>query len=154
MSRCLWSVRTDITFWYIDKIYTTAVKPRISSKLIFASSMWYFDRAYYGLYMTFSYLLAIISNFSSLRVSTSCECVGGSMYGFITDGPWEVHDESSLYSLLLMWSSTLYTSGVSTHQHQPKLLFNFEWLSRLKVLTFTPIRLTGTSQGCYSILRK
>ena len=34
-----------------------AVRSRISSKLIFASCVGYFDRAYYGLYMTSSRML-------------------------------------------------------------------------------------------------
>ena len=44
-----------------------------------------FDRARYGVYMTYAYLLASILNFSALRVGTSYECEGGFMCGFVTD---------------------------------------------------------------------
>ena len=37
--------------WVIYKIKTTTVRSRISSKLIFASCAWNFDRAYYGFSM-------------------------------------------------------------------------------------------------------
>ena len=39
---------------------TSAMRSRISSKLIFASYVGYFDRAYYGFYVTSSRMLVLI----------------------------------------------------------------------------------------------
>ena len=39
---------------------TSAVRSRISSKLIFASCVGYFDRAYYGFYVTPSGMVILI----------------------------------------------------------------------------------------------
>ena len=39
---------------------TSAVRTRISSKLIFASCVGYFDLAYYGFYVTSSRMLVLI----------------------------------------------------------------------------------------------
>ena len=43
-----------------NKKKTSAVRSRISSKLIFASCVGYFDRAYYGFYVASSRMLYLI----------------------------------------------------------------------------------------------
>ena len=45
--------------WYKIK-KTSAVRSRISSKLVFASCVGYFDRAYYGFYVTSSRMLVLV----------------------------------------------------------------------------------------------
>ena len=50
----------SITRYIIWIKTTSAVRWRISSKLIFASCVGYFDRAYYGFYVTSSRMLVLI----------------------------------------------------------------------------------------------
>ena len=52
----------------------TGMRSRISSKLIFASCVGYFDRAYYGLYVTSSIMLVLIEGEQNLTGVELSDC--------------------------------------------------------------------------------
>ena len=45
-----------LVYYRVEKKKTSAVRSKISSKLIFASCVGYFDRAYYGFYAVWFYV--------------------------------------------------------------------------------------------------
>ena len=59
---------------YIIKWKTSAVRSRISSKLIFASCVGYFDRAYYGFCVTSSRML-VLTEGQNLTAAELSECI-------------------------------------------------------------------------------
>ena len=61
---------------------TSAVRSRISPKLIFANSVGYFDRAYYGVYVTFPRALGFVARREPAR--PPCASLGPGR------GPWHV----------------------------------------------------------------